>query len=175
MHYKINLYNMKFGSLYIKETALNAENKFVLDFAEEEEIKRVLFSPLKDYCITTLNANIVLEEDKKALQQNVKQSDAWDDILKLSKLSNELNKKSADFQNDIKSVLFKINTTSFIPQAETLGIILTDEIIDTMSYKYRYYDVDEYKFKEGKIYNPYKHLRDSGISFKNDLKLIQQN
>ena len=30
--------------------------------------------------------------------------------------------------------------------------------------------VDEYKFKEGKIYNPYKHLRDSGISFKNDLK-----
>ena len=80
---------MEFGSLYIKETALNAENKFVLDFAEEEEIKRVLFSPLKDYYITTINANIVLEEDKKALQQNVKQSDAWDNILKLSKLSNE--------------------------------------------------------------------------------------
>ena len=130
LHYKINLYNMEFGSLYIKETALNAENKFVLDFAEEE-IKRVLFSPLKDYYITTLNANITLEEDKKALQQNVKQSDAWDDILKLSKLSHELNKKGVDFQHDIKSVLFKINTTGFIPQTETLDIILTDEIIDT--------------------------------------------
>ena len=34
-----------------------------------------------------------------------------------------------------------------------------------MSYKYRYYDVQEYKFKEGKIYDPYKHLRDNGISF----------
>ena len=43
---------------------------------------------------------------------------------------------------------------------------MSDEIIDATSYKYRYYDVDEYKFKEGKIYDPYKHFRELGLSFK---------
>ena len=156
---------MDFASLYVKEAKLNEDNKFTLDFADEDEIKKVVFSPDKDYYITTLNANIKLEEDKKALIQNLKLSDAWDNILKLSNLSNELNTKGADFQNDIKSVLFKINDSGFIPQTETLNIILTNEIIDAMSYKYRYYDVQEYKFKEGKIYDPYKHLRDDRISF----------
>ena len=63
---------MDFASLYVKEAKLNEDNKFTLDFADEEEIKKVVFSPDKDYYITTLNANIKLEEDKKALIQNLK-------------------------------------------------------------------------------------------------------
>ena len=45
-------------------------------------------------------------------------------------------------------------------------MILDDNIIDITSFKYRYHDVNEYKFKEGKIYNPYKHFREIGMSFK---------
>ena len=75
-------------------------------------------------------------------------------------------KKGADYQNDIQSVLFKINEIGLANRSEKLGVILSDEIIDATSYKYRYYDLDEYKFKEGKIYDPYKHFRELGISFK---------
>ena len=57
---------MEFNSLYVKETKLNDENKFLLDFANEEEIKSVVFSPEKDYFITSLTANIKLDENKKA-------------------------------------------------------------------------------------------------------------
>ena len=64
---------MEFNSLYVKETKLNTENKFTLDFVEnEEEIKRVVFRPNKDYYITTLNANIKLNEDKNALKNRVR-------------------------------------------------------------------------------------------------------
>ena len=64
---------MEFNSLYVKETKLNTENKFTLDFVEnEEEIKRVVFRPNKDYYITTLNANIKLNEDKNALKSRVR-------------------------------------------------------------------------------------------------------
>ena len=64
---------MEFNSLYVKETKLNSENKFILDFTEnEEEIKRVVFRPNKDYYITTLNANIKLNEDKNALKSRVR-------------------------------------------------------------------------------------------------------
>ena len=158
---------MEFNSLHVKESKLNQENKFTFDFvANEEEIKRVIFTPSKDYYITTLNANIKLDEDKEALKKRVKQSDAWDSILKLSKLSNKLAKKGASYQNDIKAVLFKVSKVGLAPQSEKLDIILNDEIIDAMSYNYRYYDVEEYKFKEGKIYDPYRHFRGLGLSFK---------
>ena len=158
---------MEFNSIYVKESKLSDENKFILDFAaNEEEVKRVVFKPSHDHYITTLDANIVFEEDKEALNANLKASDQWDDILKLSKLSNELAKKGAAYQNDIDSVLFKTNEPGLASQTEKLSVILTDELIDAMSFKYRYYDVEEYRFKEGKIYDPYKHFRDLGISFK---------
>ena len=164
---------MEFNSLYVKETKLNDENKFILDFAaDEEETKRVVFRPNKDYYITTLDANIKLDEDKKALANKPRQSDARDDILKLSKLSNELATKGAAYQNDIQIVLFKISKPSVAPQTENLQLILNDKIIDAMSFKYRYYDVEKYKSKEAKIYNPYKHFREAGLSFKNNYDKI---
>ena len=158
---------MEFNSLYVKETKLNDENKFILDFAADEEgIKRVVFRPNKDYYVTTLDANLKLDEDKKALANKARQSDAWDDLLKLSKLSNKLATKGAAYQNDIKTVLFKISEPGVAPQTENLELTLNDEIIDAMSFKYRYYDVEEYKFKEAKIYNPYNHFREAGLNFK---------
>ena len=125
---------MEFNSLYVKETKLNSENKFILDFTEnEEEIKRIVFRPNKDYYITTLNANIKLNEDKNARKNWVRQSNAWDNFLKLSKLSNELAKKGADYQNDIQSVLFKISEIGLANWLEKLAVILSDEIIDATS------------------------------------------
>ena len=53
----------------------------------------VVFRPNKEYYITTLNANIILNKDKNALKNRVRQSNALDNILELSKLSNELAKK----------------------------------------------------------------------------------
>ena len=56
---------------------------------------------------------------------------------------------------------FKISKIGLANQSEKLGVILSDEIIDATSYKYRNYDDDE-----GRIYDPYKHFRELGISFK---------
>ena len=157
---------MEFNSIYVNETTLNQENKFTLNFSRENEVKDVVFHPNLNYFITTLDANITLDENKAALQNDVKNSDVWDDILKLLKLSNELATKGADYQNDIKTVLLKIEEDGLVFQTENFDLILDKNIIDITSFKYQYYDVDEYKFKEGKIYNPYKHFREISMSFK---------
>ena len=157
---------MEFNSIYVKETTLNEENKFTLNFSSENEVKDVIFHPDLNYFITTLDANIKLDENKAALKSAVKNSDVWDDILKLSKLSNELATKGADYQNDIKTILLKIQEFGLVFQTENFDLILDNNIIDVTSFKYQYYDVDEDKFKEGKIYNPYKHFREIGMSFK---------
>ena len=141
---------MEFNSLYVNETTLNEENKFTLNFSSENEVKDVIFHPDLNYFITTLDTNIKLDENKAALQNAIKSCDVSDDILKLSKLSNELATKGADYQNDIKTVLLKIQEDGLVFQTENFDLILDKNIIDITSFKYQYYDLDEYKFKEGK-------------------------
>ena len=52
---------------FIYFTEINDNNKFTLDFSNEEFIQEVNFSTKNDYFITSLNCNLIVKEniDKK--------------------------------------------------------------------------------------------------------------
>ena len=53
--------------MYFNEIKLDENNKFTLDFSNEEFIQEVSFSTKNDYFITSLNSNLIVKEniDKK--------------------------------------------------------------------------------------------------------------
>ena len=48
---------------YFKETPLEANNNFTLDFSSPELIYQINFSTENDYYITTMNYNLVITND----------------------------------------------------------------------------------------------------------------
>ena len=53
---------MKPVFIYFREVLFNANNKFVLDFSDEEFVQRVYFSKKTDYYIASLGCNLILKE-----------------------------------------------------------------------------------------------------------------
>ena len=53
--------------MYFNEIKLDENNKFTLDFSNEEFTQEVSFSTKNDYSITSLNSNLIVKEniDKK--------------------------------------------------------------------------------------------------------------
>ena len=60
--------------IYYNEIAFNNDNKFILDFSNEEFVQKIKFFKRKDYFITSLNCNLKLKtitkEDKKKKLKN---------------------------------------------------------------------------------------------------------
>ena len=52
--------------IYFKEAFLNNENKFTLDFSDEEIVHEVLFSPKNDYYVTSMKCDLKLLRDLNA-------------------------------------------------------------------------------------------------------------
>ena len=59
--------------IYFKEIALDDNNKFVLDFSDEEFIQKINFNKNFNYYIASLDCNLILKEyikkDKKKMKQ----------------------------------------------------------------------------------------------------------
>ena len=49
--------------IYFKEVALNDNNKFTLDFSDEEFVQEISFFKNIDYYIASLNCSLILKED----------------------------------------------------------------------------------------------------------------
>ena len=84
--------------IYFKEALLDDQNRFTLDFSNEIIVNEILFSPDKDYYITSMNCDLKLLKDFEAHE------DILDDIKKLSKLRRLLLEKDPDYQNDVGGV-----------------------------------------------------------------------
>ena len=84
---------MKPVFIYFREVPFNDNNKFVLDFSDEEFVQRVYFSKKTDYYIASLDCNLILKEYIKKDKEKI--------IEKLSARSRLLLQKSAAYQNDI--------------------------------------------------------------------------
>ena len=60
--------------IYYNEKTFNNDNKFILDFSNEEFVQKIKFFKRKDYFITSLNCNLKLKtitrEDKKKKLKN---------------------------------------------------------------------------------------------------------
>ena len=67
---------MKPSFIYFKEIQFNDNNKFVLDFSDEEFVQKVYFDKNINHYIASLDCNLILKEeikkDKKKISPLIK-------------------------------------------------------------------------------------------------------
>ena len=140
--------------IYCKESILNYDNKFVLDFSDEEFVHEVNFLNNLYYYITSLNCNLILKDivndhkdnrDKKLIEE-------------LSQKSRLLLKKGAAYQNNIGWMTYNFGMT--------YNFILYLKTIDENSQKYKFYNTVEKTNTDCKIYSPFPHYKGNGFEFK---------
>ena len=149
---------MKPVFIYFKEIPFNDNNKFVLDFSDQEFIQKVYFDKNIDYYIATLDCNLILEEEIKKDKKFF-----FEELAQKSRL---LLEKDADYQNDIGWMTSYIaDYYNFSGFGVTYNFIFYPKIIDEYSYKYKFYDTVEKQFKDCKIYSPFSHYKANGFEF----------
>ena len=57
---------------YCKETPLDTNNKFRLDFSNIEMVYQTNFSPKNGYYITTMNRNLIIANDYSDATQDIR-------------------------------------------------------------------------------------------------------
>ena len=63
---------MKPSFTYFKEIPFNDNNKFVLDFSDEEFVQKVYFDKNINYYILSLDCNLILKEEIKKIKKILK-------------------------------------------------------------------------------------------------------
>ena len=118
---------MKPVFIYFREVPFNGNNKFVLDFSDEEFVQRVYFSKKTDYCIGSFDCNLLLKEYIKNDKEKM--------IEDLSGRSRLLLQKDTAYQNDtgwlISATAGYYNFPGF---GVTYNFITYPKIIDKYSY-----------------------------------------
>ena len=61
---------MNVAFIYFHEIPLQDDNKFMLDFSNEEIVQKVKWNKKIDYYIASLDSNLVLKEEMKKIGQN---------------------------------------------------------------------------------------------------------
>ena len=150
---------MKPVFIYFREVPFNGNNKFVLDFSDEEFVQRVYFSKKTDYYIASLDCNLILKEYIKKDKEKM--------IEELSARSRLLLQKGTAYQNDIgwltSATAGYYNFPGF---GVTYNFITYPKIIDEYSYKYKFYDTKMKRITDCKIYSPFSHFKGNGFEFK---------
>ena len=120
--------------IYFREIPLKDNNKFTLDFSDEEFVQKINLNRKKDYYIASLNCNLILKEDIKKNKKKL--------IEELSQKSRLLLEKGAAYQNDIGWLTSRIADYYNVPGfGVTYNFITYLKIIDEYSYKYKFYEL----------------------------------
>ena len=143
--------------IYYNEITFNNDNKFILDFLNEQFVQKIKFFKRKDYFITSLNCNLKLKtitkEDKKK------------EIEELSKISNLLLEKGSDYQDDIDYMLLdsspKFNFNDF---TRTYNY-KKDSRITKNCFKYKFIDLKDKIIKDCEIWSPFQQFQNQGFLF----------
>ena len=130
--------------MYFKETVLDKNNKFMLDFSQTNQIYKVDFSSKKDYFITSMKCNLNIQEDIK--------NSVFDEIKELSEKSRLLLEKVPAYKNDIKRVYMRLGVPGRTHGKIYFYFVLSAANINTYSWHYKFYDVEEKKIRDCRIY-----------------------
>ena len=150
---------MKPVFIYFRELSFNNNNKFVLDFSDEEFVQRVYFSKKTDYYIASLDCNLILKEYIKKDKEKM--------IEELSARRRLLLKKGAAYQNDTGWLTSATaGYYNFPGLGVTCNFITYPKIIGKYSYKYKFYDTKMKRITDCKIYSPFSHFKGNGFEFK---------
>ena len=143
---------MELASIYLDETKLDKNNKFTINFLTTESDFNVFFNKNTTCYITNLDLNLVLDDETIS-----KNKSHHSKVIELSKLSNELIKNS--FNNTkFKECKLKYEFPTSLSNI-TYKLYLSDELIDSLSYKYEFLDTEENKIKKCKIYDQYQNTK----------------
>ena len=150
---------MSVDLIYFDKIDLGENNKFTLDFSDEEFIQKIKFDKKIDYYIASLDYNLILNEDIKKDEKEL--------IEKLSTKRRLSLEKGPAYQRDIDDIYwdngfyynFKENghKYTFMPFPDT---------INTCSFKYEFYDTVDKKIKKCQIYLSFSHFEENGFEFK---------
>ena len=105
---------------------------------------------------------------KLDLQKDIKNDGVLDKIKKLSDKSRLFLEKGPAYQNDIKKVTLVVGFGGTIIEKIPFDFQLTTEWINNYSSSYKFYDIEENKVRDCKIYSPHNHLQNDGVTFKSD-------
>ena len=150
--------------IYQNEAKLDYNNKFTIDFIDDDYVNFIKFFEKNQYYISSLNCNIT-KANKKIPSFEGSQSD----VDKLSEKSRELLDKGAASKNDITYVTSFLTPNFNLPDVapQKYKLVLNPEIINNNSFNYQFYDVRDKKLKFAKIYSPFSHFK-SGFEFKGE-------
>ena len=104
---------------YFKETLLDANNKFTVDFSNTELVYHINFCPKNDYNITTMNCNLIIANSC---------GDVTQDIKDLSEKSRLLLEKGADYHFTLAFVYLLYYYPSLKGKTEVLVFYPTKKI-----------------------------------------------
>ena len=127
--------------IYFKELLLGENNKFTLDFSDEEFVQEVDFLSKNEYYIASLNCKLKVKEyihnkDKK--------------IKKLSEKSRFLLEKGLTYQIDLDYLL--LESLSNLRQInDSYRFKLDTKITDQYRYKHKFWDTTEKKIRDCQI------------------------
>ena len=99
---------------------------------------------------------------------NVKNNGIVDEIKKLSEKSRLLLEKSPAYQNNINKITLVVGFTGTIIEKIPFDFQLTTEQINQYSWSYKFYDIEEKKVRDCKIYLPHDHLQNDGFILKSN-------
>ena len=150
--------------IYQNEATLDNNNKFTIDFIDNEIVNLVNFSSKNQYYISRLNCNITKANEKKITHSGTKAL-----VDELSTLSRELLDKGPTFKNEINRVTTFLTPNFDIPRIapQNYKLSIEPKIIGDNCYKYQFYDTTDKRIKYVRIFSPFSHLK-SGLIFKGE-------
>ena len=150
--------------IYQNEAKLDYNNKFTIDFIDNDYVNYIKFFQKNQYYISSLNCNITKANKKKVTFQGSQSV-----VDELSKTSRELLDKGAASKNDITYVTSFLTPNFNLPNLapQKYKLVLNPEDINNNSYNYQFYDVNDKRLKFAKIYSPFSHFK-NGFVFKGE-------
>ena len=148
---------------YFKETSLEANNKFALDFSNTKVICQISFSTENDYYITPMNCNLVIANNYV---------DLLDDINELSTKGQLLLEKGPAYQFDLSLLRLAFYFSGMKNKVDGLYFLLYQENVGLYSWKYKFYDIKDNQVKDCKISLPYTQFRNKGFEFEDTKKIM---
>ena len=138
--------------IYFRETHLDENNKFTLDFSDHEFVQEIEFLSKNKYYITSLNCKLKLKE---YIHKDEK-------IKKLSAKSRPVLLE--------KGPALMLKLEWYIKDSNhTYMFTLYPKIIDNYSYKYKFWVTKEKTIRGGQIYSPYSQFLGKGFKFEREV------
>ena len=146
--------------VYFKELAIGDNNKFVLDFSDEEFIQKINFNKNLNYYIASLDCNLILKEHIK--------NDEKKEIEELFQKSRLLLEKGAAYQNDIGFLTTNSNRHLFDLDFRglTYHFIFIPDILNDNSFSCKFFHIVKKKLDTAEIIHPSRILRTMSLNFR---------